>query len=372
VDLALIGRRLAESAELHLQLAQSRAEDIGRAGRALAASLRAGGKVLFFGNGGSAADAQHLAAEFVRRFARDRDSLPALSLATDTSGLTTIGNDYGFDQVFDRQVRALGQPGDVAVAISASGRSPNVLAGARAARERGLTIVGLLGGSGGPLAESVDIPILVPSGCPARAQECHITVGHILCELVELALSTDGPSAAARPAGGGRAPKVVDEETLLALRDGWRARGQVVVWTNGCFDLFHAGHLHSLRAARRFGDVLVVGVNSDASVARLKGPGRPVVPAAERAEVVAALEGVDGVIVFDDLTPERLLSRLKPDVHCKGAEYAPPDGKPVPEARVVESYGGRIAYLPLLPAVSTTDRVRRIHERVGGGHKDEV
>lgn len=157
-------------------------------------------------------------------------------------------------------------------------------------------------------------------------------------------------------------PKVVTRERLLALREQWREQGKTVVWTNGCFDLFHFGHLHSLRAARTLGDVLVVGVNGDSSIARLKGASRPIVPAAERAEIVAALQVVDCVVIFDDLTPEHILAQLRPDVHCKGEEYAPPNGKPVPEAPVVESYGGRIAYLPLVPAVSTTSRVRRIRE----------
>jgi phosphoheptose isomerase len=359
LDLALIRRRLAESADLKRRVAESQAENIAQAARIMADALRRGNKVLFFGNGGSAADAQHLAAEFVGRFVRDRAALPALALTTDTSALTAIGNDYGFDLVFVRQVQALGQPGDVAVGISTSGRSPNVLSAVAAARARRLTTVGLVGGTGGPLADAVDLALVVPSESSARVQECHITVGHILCELVESALSADGPA----PHAPDWPAKVVDLETLLALRERWRAAVKTVVWTNGCFDLLHSGHLQSLRAARQQGDVLVVGLNSDASVARLKGPGRPVVPADERAELVAALECVDCAVVFDDPTPERVLAALRPDVHCKGADYAPPHGKPVPEAPVVEAYGGRIAYLPLVPDRSTTGRVRQIQGR---------
>jgi rfaE bifunctional protein nucleotidyltransferase chain/domain len=138
--------------------------------------------------------------------------------------------------------------------------------------------------------------------------------------------------------------------------------GKQVVWTNGCFDLLHVGHVRNLQAARAQGDVLFVGVNSDASVRGLKGPGRPIVPALERAEILAALECVDHVLIFDEPTPEAVLARLKPDVHCKGADYAPPHGKPIPEAGVVEGYGGRIAFLPLLPAHSTSDLVRHIRE----------
>jgi rfaE bifunctional protein nucleotidyltransferase chain/domain len=156
--------------------------------------------------------------------------------------------------------------------------------------------------------------------------------------------------------------KVVDWPRLLGLRARWRAAGQVVVWTNGCFDILHVGHVRNLRAARACGDVLVVGVNSDDSVRQLKGPGRPILPAAERMELLAALASIDAVVAFDETTPEAALARLQPDVHCKGADYAPPHGKPIPEAAVVAAYGGRVAFLPLVPGVSTTDIVRRIRE----------
>jgi D-beta-D-heptose 7-phosphate kinase/D-beta-D-heptose 1-phosphate adenosyltransferase len=151
----------------------------------------------------------------------------------------------------------------------------------------------------------------------------------------------------------------------LELRRRYRNEGKAVVWTNGCFDLLHVGHVYNLQAARKFGDVLILGLNSDSSVSRLKGPKRPIIPAAERAELLAALECVDHVIVFDELTPEASLERLKPDIHCKGEDYAPPHGKPIPEAKIVTAYGGRIAFLPLVPGVSTTDLVDRIVERMG-------
>jgi rfaE bifunctional protein nucleotidyltransferase chain/domain len=133
--------------------------------------------------------------------------------------------------------------------------------------------------------------------------------------------------------------------------------------TNGCFDLLHVGHVRNLRAARAFGDVLVVGVNDDASVRRLKGAGRPIVPAVERAELLAALWCVDAVVLFGEDTPMAALERLRPEVHCKGADYAPPAGKPIPEAAVVAAYGGRIEFLPLVPGISTSELARRI----GGG-----
>jgi D-glycero-beta-D-manno-heptose 1-phosphate adenylyltransferase len=156
------------------------------------------------------------------------------------------------------------------------------------------------------------------------------------------------------------AEKVATWAALLDVREEWRREGRIVVWTNGVFDLLHVGHVRSLEAAKALGDVLVVGVNADESVRELKGPDRPLVGAAERAEVVAGLASVDRVVVFDEPTPERVLAELQPDVHAKGADYAPPDGKPLPERELVESYGGRIEFLPFVPARSTTDLVERI------------
>jgi len=148
-------------------------------------ALLQGHKVLLFGNGGSAADAQHIAAEFVGRFNFDRPALPALALSVNTSCVTAIGNDYGFDQVFSRQIEALGTPGDVAIGLTTSGNSPNVLRAMEAARKKGLHTVGLTGSSGGKLKEAVDHCICVPSNETPRIQECHILAGHVVSQLVE-------------------------------------------------------------------------------------------------------------------------------------------------------------------------------------------
>ncbi|MBI2303625.1 MAG: SIS domain-containing protein [Chloroflexi bacterium] len=176
---------LKESARLQEWLAEHLAPDIARAAEALVDAYRRGGKVLLCGNGGSAAESQHLAAELMGRFRRERRPLAAVALTTDTSVLTALGNDFGFEEVFLRQVEALVQPGDVLVALSTSGRSQNVNRAVRRAGELGATSIGLLGGSGGELAGLVDIPLLVPSDVSARVQECHLTISHILCALVE-------------------------------------------------------------------------------------------------------------------------------------------------------------------------------------------
>jgi D-sedoheptulose 7-phosphate isomerase len=150
--------------------------------------LRRGGKVLLCGNGGSAADAQHLAAEFVSRYRFDRAGLPALSLTTDTSALTAIGNDYGFERLFARQVEALGHAGDILYAFSTSGRSPNVLLALKTARELGIGTVGFTGQSGGEMAGLCDIAFVAPSETTAHIQELHMTAGHTICGLVEMAM----------------------------------------------------------------------------------------------------------------------------------------------------------------------------------------
>lgn len=174
-----------ESASVKHQFVREHAERIEQVVKLIATAFREGRKVLLFGNGGSATDAAHIAAEFVGRYHRDRVPLPAIALATDIAAITCIANDYGYEELFARQIRAHGQKGDVAIAISTSGNSPNVLKGVEAARAIGLTTIAWTGGSGGKLAGMVDHPFVVPSKVTARIQEIHITLGHVLCELIE-------------------------------------------------------------------------------------------------------------------------------------------------------------------------------------------
>ena len=147
---------------------------------------------------------------------------------------------------------------------------------------------------------------------------------------------------------------VVGWGTLLRLREMWKRERRTVVWTNGCFDILHVGHLHCLEQAKRLGDILVVGVNTDTAVRMLKGAGRPVFPLPERMRLLAGLRAPDYVVAFEGLTPEVALADLEPDVHVKGDDYAPPSGKPIPEMAVVESYGGRIEFVSLIPGHSTS------------------
>lgn len=181
----LVLNAFAESASVKQHFAREHADRIVQVANLIATAFREGHKVLLFGNGGSATDAAHIAAEFVGRYHRERAPLPAIALATDIAAITCIANDYGYDELFARQIRAHGQKGDIAIAISTSGNSPNVLKGVEAARAVGLTTIAWTGGSGGKLAGMVDHPFVVPSKVTARIQESHITLGHVLCELIE-------------------------------------------------------------------------------------------------------------------------------------------------------------------------------------------
>jgi D-sedoheptulose 7-phosphate isomerase len=180
-----IRNELKESIAVKNQVLNELVPQIEKAARLLIDALKAGNKVLFFGNGGSAADAQHLAAELVGRFQKERSSLPALALTTDTSILTCLSNDYSFDVIFSRQIEGLARPGDVAVGISTSGNSPNVLKGLEKARALKCKTIALLGCGGGKIAAAADLAVIVPGKATPRIQESHITIGHILCSLIE-------------------------------------------------------------------------------------------------------------------------------------------------------------------------------------------
>ena len=182
---ALIEHFVSESLRIKARFFEENKERIGETAETIAHGLRNGRKMLLFGNGGSAADSQHLAAEMVGRFGPDRAPLAAIALSTDTSILTAVGNDYGYEKVFARQIEALGQPGDTAIGISTSGNSPSVLEALDVARNKGLFTIGFTGETGGKMNGRTEALFRVPSRVTARIQETHILLGHILCELVD-------------------------------------------------------------------------------------------------------------------------------------------------------------------------------------------
>ncbi len=346
--------RMVENAARRLSAAAAdvarQAPTVARAGAAIGAALRSGQKVLVAGNGGSAACAQHFAAEFTGKLAMDRDPLPAIALTVDTSALTAIANDWSFDQVFARQVRAHGKPGDVLVAMSTSGTSRNVRLAVEAAAELGVTTI-VLTGKVNTLGGDVSLMASVRE--TARVQEVHDLVLHELAQIAERVVFDDlGDDASADRFGA-----VIDRDEMGAFREWCTSSGQTLVTTNGVFDLLHEGHLSSLRAARSHGDQLVVVVNTDESVRRLKGEHRPVQEEAVRVRELLRSGSVDHVVLMSDDTPVEILGALRPDIHCKGEEYA---SRPMPERLVVESNGGRIELLPLEPGLSTTAIVERM------------
>ncbi len=184
-DLGKIRAMANESLDAKRRFFDEHARDVARAAQLIIDSMRSGGKLLIFGNGGSAADSQHIAAELAFKMGRERDALPAIALTTDSSLLTAISNDRSFDHVFARQIQALGRAGDVALAISTSGNSPNVIEAVMQARSMGIKTIGLLGAGGGKVARMVDLALIVPHSETPRIQEVHITISHIICQLIE-------------------------------------------------------------------------------------------------------------------------------------------------------------------------------------------
>ena len=173
------------SADLKKTVAETLSSEILDAAQKIKGGLEAGGKLLLMGNGGSAGDAQHIAAELIGRFKKERKAMPALALTVDTSSLTALGNDYGFDTIFERQVEALANKNDTVIGISTSGNSENIIRAVNKANSIGAFTIGLLGNDGGKLKDVVNLPIIIPSNDTARIQEVHITIGHIICEIIE-------------------------------------------------------------------------------------------------------------------------------------------------------------------------------------------
>nr|WP_062339431.1 SIS domain-containing protein [Herbidospora sakaeratensis] len=333
VDQSAIGNiieRLSSSAAA-LNRTRAGATHILSAAEQIVRTFRANGKLITVGNGGSAVQAQHLAAECVGRYSAERNGLPAIALSADSAAVTAISNDFGFDLVFARQVETLGESVDTLVAFSTSGRSPNVIRSVEAAKKRGMATI-LLTGPNPEAGPAADVVIAIPAASTALVQECHLAVVHLLVELVESTMfGREKPHVT---------PKIATMAELLPLREGWRRAALTLVWTNGCFDLLHAGHVRSLAEARAHGDILVVGLNSDESVRRLKGSSRPIYPLEHRQEILAALSSVDHVVTMDGDDPRTALESLRPDVHFKGGDYH--DASGLVEKPTTDRIGARV------------------------------
>ncbi len=325
-EIASLSARLLSSANA-LSRARASASQILSAADQIVRTLRTNGKIITLGNGGSAMPAQHLAAECVGRYSVPRNGLPAVPLSTDSAAITAISN------LFPRQVEALGGRGDTLVAFSTGGTSPNIARSIETAKKRGMATILLTGPNLLQDTESTtDIVIATPAESTALIQECHVAVIHVLMELVELKMfGRQMPYVA---------PKVTTIRDLIPLRQAWRQLNQTVVWTNGCFDLLHAGHVRSLAEAKDHGGILVVGLNSDESVRRLKGDGRPIYGLAHRQEILANLSTVDHIVTLDEDDPRTALEILRPDIHFKGGDYR--DASSLIEKTTTDRIGARI------------------------------
>ncbi len=315
----------------------------------LRGALSMGRKVLSCGNGGSAGDAQHIASELVNRFETERMALPAISLVPDSSVVTAIANDYGYEVLFSRQVEALGQSGDVLLAFSTSGNSINVMRAIEAAHHRNMRVIAFTGKDGGKIAKMLgkqDVEIRVPSNETARIQEMHLFSIHSLCKYIDLHFTGQQFQK----------PEKIqfDHASLATLTAGLMP----IVFTNGVFDILHRGHVHILQQAKKLGAYLVVGINSDASVRRLgKGSDRPINSENDRAALIAALECVDFVTIFNEDTPAQLISTIKPDVLVKGGDYQLDQ---IAGADFVKQNGGIVTTIAFEHDRSTTQLITRI------------
>ncbi len=339
-----------------LSRARPSEQDILSAADQLVRTFRACGKIVTIGNGGSAAQAQHLAAECLGRYSENRNGLRAIALSADSAAVTGISNDFGFEQVFARQVEALGNEADTLVAFSTSGNSPNIIRSVRAAKNRGMATILMTGAK--PHADIVaatDIVISTPAQSTGLIQECHLAIVHVLVEMVELKMfGIDLPYVA---------PRIATIQDLLPLREAWRNCDLPLVWTNGCFDLLHAGHVKSLAEAKSLGGILVVGVNSDESVRRLKGAGRPIYALKHRQEILASLSAVDHVVTLDDDDPRTALATLQPDIHFKGGDYR--DTSSMIEKPTIDEIGARIVLGQYWNECATSRTIDTIVERDG-------
>lgn len=304
-------------------------------------------KVIICGNGGSAADAEHMTGELVGRFGYDRKSLPCISLCTPSAAFTAIANDYGFDHVFRRQIQGYGCFGDILIGISTSGNSRNVLEAFKVAKEMQIKTILLTGQKISELSSIADVTLRAPSSCTPRIQEIHAVIIHSFCRAIEEGMFPVENKALSLPH-----KKIIDFKNIEQIQYFAKAiKDKQSVFTNGCFDILHPGHIQILKKARLMGDLLIMGLNTDASIKRLKGFERPYHKFEDRAEVLAALEIVDYVIGFDEDTPELLIKALTPKILVKGGDYKP---ETIIGADWVISHGGEVRVVPLLAGHSTT------------------
>lgn len=323
------------------------AASVQNAGSMIADSFMNGKKLFAFGNGGSSASASHFIAEFTGKLKSDRESLAGVWIGGDVSALTAIGNDYGFDQIFSRPVSGLVGPGDVVVGLSTSGSSSNVVQALKLASELGAHTIFLTGRHS---EVECEINIQVDSEDTPRIQETHDFLLHMIAQAAEAQLFP------ALEASRFRDPfdfEITNEQ--LGDYSQWvTSTNTKLVTTNGVFDLLHLGHRHSLESSRKYGDQLVVLINSDESVSALKGSARPIRKIEERVNDLRSLPFVSHVSIFEGENPLKELVVLKPSVHVKGSEYSNIE---IAEIELVKKFGTEIVFLERMGDYSTSKQV---------------
>ncbi|MFH1739836.1 MAG: D-glycero-beta-D-manno-heptose 1-phosphate adenylyltransferase [bacterium] len=347
--------------------------------QAIVHSLDEGGIIFVSGNGGSFSDALHITGELLKSFERNRllsqeerrafldlpygeevskqleHGFRAVVLGANVALASAVQNDFALDKMqYAQELFAMGRKGDVLIGLSTSGNARNVMYAFTTARAIGVKTICLTGEGGGEMAKCADIALRAPAAKTRKIQELHLPIYHTICLMIENHYFHGAKSAPEPPRGS-----VLDLENLDKAVNLLKKRGKKIVWTNGCFDILHMGHINYLRSAKEQGDILVVGINSDESVRALKGAGRPIIPERQRAEVLSSMGCVDYVTIFSDTDTVRLLERLQPHVYAKGGDY---DINSIvqKERRVVEEYGGEIRILPLVQDASTSMIINRI------------
>lgn len=315
----------------------------------IVAAFKSGRRLYAFGNGGSAAEAQHFTTELIGRFKGNRQSLPAISLNSDMSAITCIANDFGYEQVFSRQLEGLLNSGDIVVAFSTSGTSPNVLKGLDVASAIGAKTTLFTGSNSQTQLKPGQRTIALGGNETALIQEMHLAIIHILCDAIEVLLEF-------QPNQNIRVHREVIND--YELTSDVIPKNKDLVWVNGCFDIIHEGHLLLLEIAARQGNHLIVGVNSDESVRQIKGEGRPFIPELYRAKTLARLPYVDQVIIFSDLNPLTLLQKIEPHCVVKDSSYELIN---YPEKEYLLANKTKIVYTRHISDLSTTAIVSRFH-----------
>ncbi len=295
-----------------LAISDSQIEDIEALAKGVSTAFKSGKTLYAFGNGGSAAEAQHFTTELIGRFKETRKSLAAISLCSDISAMTCIANDFGYDAIFSRQVEGLAKDGDFVFGFTTSGNSKNVLAGLYSARKIGCTTILVTGQNHVAVNDLADVVIQIGGNETAIIQESHLMLIHILSELIEINMELK-----ALPVGTPSPRIIYDYE----FKREFLPNHDSIVWVNGCFDILHEGHLLLLNAASRAGTFLIVGINSDSSVKKIKGDTRPVIPEMSRARTLAQLPFVDLVVIFSQEDPREILEMVRPNVVLKGSSY---------------------------------------------------